>query len=125
MSKNGKRTGTHVECAHCETSVWKTRSELERSKSGNYFCSRRCATIVNNAKYKSGTNHPGYKSGASSYRERAIRKYGAVCHICGYDTEQVLEVHHKDHDRGNNKISNLVVLCPTHHKEYHLNIIRD
>ncbi|MEK6860574.1 MAG: HNH endonuclease signature motif containing protein [Nanoarchaeota archaeon] len=58
----------------------------------------------------------------SRYRQKAFKYLSKACAICGYDTEEVLEVHHKDGNRKNNNIDNLEILCPTHHKEKDLQI---
>ncbi|AMM44945.1 HNH-type endonuclease [Bacillus phage SP-15] len=53
------------------------------------------------------------------YRIDALKHYGHVCENCGV-TDVILEVHHLDHDRSNNDISNLCVLCRIcHHKIAH------
>lgn len=39
------------------------------------------------------------------------------CLICGFD--KVVDLHHVDWDRGNNKKSNLIGLCPNHHRMAH------
>lgn len=42
------------------------------------------------------------------------------CEICGYDAHpEILGVHHKDRNRNNNALSNLMVLCPTCHSLEH------
>lgn len=43
------------------------------------------------------------------------------CQKCGYDKEpKILGVHHIDHDRNNNALSNLAVLCANCHSLAHL-----
>lgn len=32
---------------------------------------------------------------------------------------KIVEVHHYDGDRNNNELSNLIPLCPTHHRYWH------
>ena len=53
----------------------------------------------------------------SDYRKRAIQEYGEVCHNCG-EEEDIL-VHHRDGDRSNNELSNLIPLCSTCHGKVH------
>lgn len=63
--------------------------------------------------------HPAHYGTAKvpSYREKVEIK---ACSDCGWgEHPAVLEVHHLDGDRSNNQVSNLVVLCPTHHKVRH------
>jgi hypothetical protein len=53
----------------------------------------------------------------SGYREKAIEEYGEVCKGCG-STEDVL-VHHKNGDRSDNSLSNLIPLCNACHGKVH------
>jgi len=53
----------------------------------------------------------------SDYRERAIAEYGEVCGVCG-DGERV-EVHHRDGDRTNDELDNLIPLCQGCHAQVH------
>ena len=46
-----------------------------------------------------------------------------MCAHCGFGIADVLEVCHINCQRGNNDISNLVILCPTCHKMYDLDLI--
>jgi len=39
------------------------------------------------------------------------------CVVCGFDN--VVDLHHLDHDKTNNSENNLVGLCPNHHKLIH------
>lgn len=74
-------------------------------------CSRSCS----NTYFRSGKNHPNYTTGASSYRSRALAFFGSKCCECGFDKEEVLQVHHIDKNRQNNDLSNLIVLCANCH----------
>jgi hypothetical protein len=110
-----------VKCANCGKEVNRAPFELKKSKSGRAFCSSSCSSTYNN-RFRVGEANPNWNGGTSNYRQRAIECYGAFCAVCGYDVEEVLIVHHLDNDRQNNDITNLVVLCPTHHVEYHIGI---
>lgn len=67
--------------------------------------------------------HPQFIDGHTKYRAHAIRN-GAnpICEICktefGWD---YIHVHHKDHNRSNNNLNNLQVLCTTCHANLHKN----
>lgn len=51
---------------------------------------------------------------------KALRRDSFTCVICGYNRmKRVLEIHHLDKNHSNNKIENLLTLCPTCHKEKH------
>ncbi|WP_394999040.1 hypothetical protein [Acinetobacter sp.] len=106
-------------CAQCDKSITKPFSALAKSQSGNTFCDRTCATIFNNTFYKSGKNHANFKHGRSGYRNKVEI---AKCNRCGYNKYiEILQVHHRDRDRSNNKVENLEVLCPNCHQvEHHI-----
>lgn len=53
-----------------------------------------------------------------AYQRIAYEFYGRKCAVCG-KTEGQIDVHHKDRNRKNNKLDNLIVLCPKHHAEEH------
>jgi len=53
----------------------------------------------------------------SDYRERAITEYGELCKVCG--SGEYVEVHHRDGDRTNNKLDNLIPLCRGCHAQVH------
>ena len=106
------------QCATCGKPVWRTQSQLSKSKTGNVYCSKSCAASQNNRLFKIGKNHGGYVDGHSSYRAMALSHYPNVCMCCGWnEDERVLEVHHIDGDRTNNQLSNLSILCPTCHRK--------
>lgn len=101
-------------CANCGKEIWKTKSQIERSKSGNVFCSSSCSTSFNNH-FKTGENHPRYTG--NNYRKKAFDVYEHKCAVCGWsEDEDILEVHHKNDRHEDNDIENLVILCPTCHK---------
>ena len=112
-----KRNGEERPCGYCGKMVYRTKSELEKSKSGEVFCNKSCSTAFNN-QFKSGENHVAYTNGVGSYRSKALRVQEHICSVCGWsEDERILEVHHIDEDRTNNDISNLIVLCPTCHRK--------
>jgi hypothetical protein len=45
-------------------------------------------------------------------RDRVLREYNHRCALCGTDRPQI---HHIDEDPANNKVENLLPLCPNHH----------
>lgn len=64
-----------------------------------------------------GKNNNAYKTGIGTYRATK----GPACELCGA-TKNLL-VHHKDHDRTNNRKENLMTVCKRCHQQHHC--IRD
>ena len=58
-----------------------------------------------------------------NYRKLAFTNYPALCAHCGFGIKDVLEVAHIDCNRANNKVSNLIILCPNCHEMHDLDLI--
>ncbi len=125
----GKRNGKECICEKCSKTFYRPMSYIKK----HVYCSRICANSTNNPKHVlRGKDHPNYIDGLASkittYRKLALDNARLTetlkCSVCGYDIELILEVHHKDKDRSNCVLSNLDVLCPTHHKEYNRGLRR-
>lgn len=105
-----------VKCANCNKEIEKSPRDIKKSESGNLFCNKSCFATFNN--YNKKRN---YKNGEFSYRELAFRSLPKKCNRCGYKKyTSILEVHHKDHNRENNIINNLEILCPNCHSIEHI-----
>lgn len=103
-------------CANCGKEVWRRRSQFERSKTGNVYCSRSCATSKNNTLFKSGENNPNYKG--NNYRQKAFELNENKCAVCGYNEDiRILEAHHIDENHSNHNVENLCLLCPNCHRK--------
>lgn len=122
-TKRFKDSRVNVECAYCGKQFAKIKSKLPNSKSGLYFCCKEHKDIAQ--RIDSGSEFDDlrpshYGDIASDYRLLALRNYQHECAICGYhddDDVSLLEVHHIDEDRENNKLENLIILCPNCHKK--------
>jgi ssDNA-binding Zn-finger/Zn-ribbon topoisomerase 1 len=57
-------------------------------------------------------------SASSKFSQRERSKAGA-CERCGFDEVEILQLHHKDRNRRNNKAENLETLCPNCHFREH------
>lgn len=108
-------------CSHCQKSFERRKSRLNKSKSSLYFCSRKCKDsaqrIIGGLK---DIQPPHYGEINSDYRTIALRHFPHHCSSCGYKRiPEILQAHHKDGNRSNNKLENLELLCPTCHLEHH------
>lgn len=115
-SKGRDKKVTQV-CSYCNKNFQRRASSP--SKSGLYFCTRKCKDvgqqIISNIKAIQ-PSHYGIGQGQYTYRYTALQHYPKECEVCKYDKRtRLLQVHHIDSKRTNNKLENLVVLCPTCH----------
>jgi hypothetical protein len=82
-------------------------------------CSRSCANKSREGiRYKIG--RPRDK--AELFRNlklKLLKKKGKKCGRCTYNKYEILQVHHKDRNRKNNKLDNLELICPNCHYEEH------
>lgn len=124
IEEQKKDTHLDVECAYCGKNFSKRKSRLENSKSGLYFCCREHKDIaqrIGSGERFNELRPPHYDKGdLINYRLLAFRNYPHECSVCGYhddDDISLLEVHHIDEDRENNKLENLIILCPNCHRK--------
>ena len=119
ISIRGPKSNTpNAKCAFCEIDF---KRGTHISKSGLYFC---CRSHKDSAQRIGGIreimpSHYGTSAGAYDYRDRAIKHYGNSCQRCGFQDSRAIVVHHKDHNRSNNSIDNLAVLCCNCHYIQH------
>ncbi len=71
--------------------------------------------------HKKNNSKAHITNGITLYRKLAYKKYGYICSNCGIKDKRALMVHHKDKNRQNNKIENLIVLCYNCHVIEHIN----
>lgn len=120
-----------VQCVHCGEGVERRLSRIKRAD--NIYCSRECADsdhsdrMVNsgNSNYKHGKSDTiRYGSNWEEQREKAIRRDGFECVVCGLPRRESYElygadlnVHHKtelvkfESTEKANKLDNLETLC--------------
>lgn len=109
-------------CAMCKTDFYITNKRRNSSKSGLFFCSRKCKNTAQrlNSGVRCLPDHYGKGNSCRSYRQKAFAHYPNQCNKCGWDRyPKILEVHHMDRNRENNKLENLEILCATCHEETH------
>lgn len=117
-----KNRQPNSECAYCFKQFYRSPSK-RKTKSGLVFCCRKHKDLAQklNGRKEIHPSHYGTGTGLYNYRKRALEFYGSVCDSCGYSKyEKLLEVHHIDKDRNNNKLTNLRVLCIRCHLEQHI-----
>lgn len=68
--------------------------------------------VFHSDKAKAWNHRKLYGLGIETYK-----KFTKICVICGFD--KVVDLHHLDQNRANNSESNLIGLCPNHHKMLH------
>jgi len=112
--------GKFVYCDICGKKIWRKPLQLKRSKSGKFFCSKSHHMAWKNKILQVGESHPNWAGGEFAGRgilERSGKRM--ICEYCGNSDRRVLMVHHKDENRKNNKIINLVWLCQNCHHLVH------
>lgn len=114
-----QRNGQMFKCHVCSKQTYKSLKDQRRSNSGKFFCSKSCQTVWRNLTYV-GKNHANWKGGLYSYRDALRRaKVPAICIRCKTDDSRVLTAHHKDKNRQNNAVINLIWLCHNCHYLVH------
>jgi len=117
---NGKR----LKCEICKKEVYRSKSKLDSSKSGKFFCSKSCQTLWRNSLFVA-EKHSNWTDGISAYNRILKNDKYPKCLLCNLVDERVLVVHHKDHNRHNNGLSNLVWLCYNCHRLVHVDVDLD
>lgn len=111
----GIKKGKIVPCFVCSKDVYKSLKALKGSKSGKFFCGKSCQTKWRNSQFV-GDKHANWIHGENAYRSVLARNnITKICTLCGTTDVRVLAVHHRDRDRKNNNLSNLVWLCHNCH----------
>lgn len=113
-------------CKQCNAEFERSLSKLRYSKSGLYFCSRACKDAAQRIDGIKEIQPDHYGTGIFCYRDSAFRKYGKCCHKCGYSSdERMLDVHHKNGNRQDASLDNLIVLCVWHHAEITRGLVKE
>lgn len=82
-------------------------------------CSRACANKNRiGIRYKIGSPRDKVKD-ERALKLRLMASRGTICERCDYNKKEILNVHHKDRNHGNNNMENLELLCPNCHAEEH------
>ncbi|MFA6273726.1 MAG: HNH endonuclease [Candidatus Paceibacterota bacterium] len=82
-------------------------------------CSRKCSNKHRTGiKYKIG--RPNDK--ANTFRVlkiKLLKERGEKCESCGYKKYEILQIHHKNRNKKDNRTENLEIRCPNCHYEEH------
>lgn len=93
------------------TEQWKVKEKavnvLQRSGETDFQFLLRCRSL-------------GMGSESHSKPFKRIKQIVSKCQVCGFNEDvRVLDVHHIDKNKENNKIENFIVLCPNCHAKVH------
>lgn len=105
----------HVkECEHCHTEFEIFARDNSKKLKIARFCSRSCA---NSRSASERWRQAKRVSTVHTYRRICFEHHAKQCVVCGYD--EILQVHHCDHNRENNTPENLIPICPNDHELLH------
>jgi hypothetical protein len=144
--KKSKTTGfavvnnTKVKCQYCEKET--TPPNIKKHEESCYMNPKNirecvvCGTIIKNKESKGTCSHAcsntyyrhGKEGGTqyktdeelisrNRYQDLCFRHHGKECIVCG--EKKIVAAHHINHDHNDNRVENLVPLCPTHHQYIH------
>lgn len=148
MLKQYKRN-PNAECLICKKEIYRRPIELARSKGRAYCSSqcygkasikekpclvcgkgiraglnkKTCSRICANRHRKGIHYNAGRpKDNVASIRAiklRLLGERGAFCERCRYSKIEILQIHHKNRNKNDNRSENLEIICPNCHYEEH------
>jgi len=117
---NKRRTKTRMKyiCLICGKDIY----ALKLKSGGRKYCSTKCKiralAILKKKRWKSKRIFGNFRD-RKELKKYLLEKYNS-CQKCGWKEEHaVLEIHHKDRNRKNNKENNVLLLCPNCHSIEH------
>ncbi len=121
-SGESKRNRVTIACYVCNKEVERTKSKIDSSKNGVFFCGRECKDFAQSIEGDCKAIQPEHYKGGIwiDYRKKCAKQFKKGCVGCGIKKRYLLFVHHKNGDRKNNKMSNLEVVCCNCHAIRHL-----
>lgn len=110
-----------LNCYFCGKTIFRLPSRVRHSKTGKFFCCREHQEFASKTTINNGKITPNYFDrpiDPRAYRTLMMSFYPATCcETCQYAEHiEILEVHHIDSNRRNNKLDNLIWLCPNCHR---------
>ena len=113
-----RRKRESVVCSQCGKGVSKTPSQIRKSKSGLFFCSKKCKGKAQRIGGIKEIMPPHYGTSTRNYRE--LYEGDFICRRCGYEEFSCgVEIHHLDGDSKNNNQENFMPLCACCHRALH------
>jgi len=114
-----RKKGKVIDCYICGKRAYKQKRFLENSKTGKFFCSKKCSVHWHNSVFIE-EKHANWKNGDFSYKRVLSRSHQQkMCVMCHERNFRVLVAHHIDHNRRNNRLENLTWLCLNCHHLVH------
>ena len=74
-----------------------------------------CSYSCSNKYFRTGESNGNWKQ--DTYQSTCFLYHGKKCLVC--NEEKIVAAHHVNKDHTDNRIENLVPLCPTHHQYIH------
>jgi hypothetical protein len=86
-----------------------------------HTCSRSCANKNRTGIcYRTGARKDKVKT-QRLLKARLLKDRGMICERCNFEKTEILQVHHKNRDRNDNRMENLELICPNcHYSEHHM-----
>lgn len=100
-------------CKDCREAVKERQSQRRIAAESQGLCMRCC----NRPRVDGGRD---CRDCSTEGRGRGYRQHAGPCVLCGFEFS---DIHHIDEDHSNNAQSNLVSLCPNHHRLVHRGLI--
>ena len=111
-----KGTTTPTYCTECRRIANNEASTKSKVKQGKMSADK--VGIGSGNGYVGRDSH-SYKTGIGIYKRIKLDSMEELkCEYC--ESIKNLEVHHKDHNRNNNELENLILLCKSCHKKEHI-----
>ena len=119
--KTTPRTNYYITlvCHTCKKEFERRKSNI-KSRSGLYFCGRKCKEFAQSLVGGVKEIQPDHYGTAGIDYRALFTENELVCVRCGYDEfKSCVDIHHIDHNRENNDKSNLIPLCCNCHHGIH------
>ncbi len=109
-------------CIECKKEFKTTFAQRNFRKLCGLSCSAKYINRLRDYSYMNDSNNPAYKDGRKNYRRRVFEYFDvSYCHLCKKEinNETKIIIHHKDFNRLNNDLENLIPVCYSCHEKIH------